>query len=363
MGLFKYLRKSFSQRNDAKRKIPYMFEKGNLRVREQLERKLKEAKNKTLILEAKVKSMGGGDTKLQDSIYESKPVKWSSHLSKFHFLQYVFKYRLLVPSLHVVIWLMKGRLVKHIDGERHNQFIKAVDTAWERAIKDWNAFYEVKKKKNNLRYLKQIVLTYLWYDTAYRNWIACFCAQLTKMVQETHRVDLDVFDKSWEKATYDWNVYCLRPHHDVKTDDGHEEWAKRYREEKWSMSNTLMRNIKALIITSAQESGEVQKFLQLFLSALASEVMEKCVVDDKIPHVFYTTNMGQMSLEGQQISLTPIYYKCYVQVNEMHEKQANGTTKKTNVLNPVVEQVNKVIIPKGVPFPRVEDMKPQGAKP
>lgn len=309
---FKQIFDSFFYKNLAKESIPELWQKGE------------------------------GDKPLNDSPYSRQGLTWRQHLREFHLLHYVFKYKILVPSLKLIEWLLKDQLIERIDSEKHNQYLRAIQVAWETASLDWMKFY-AKPIHETMNVLKSTGLTMMFNDTAYRNFAAIWSVCLTELIQEHRKVDLEIFDKSIERAIYHWNVYCLRQHRSSQ-DRGHDFHSHQSVQEDAYDSNASLRTIKKLVLTLAWNEGPVLKFLNLFMARLALEVQEKIALQGEINYLFYTRNLRQASS----------YYKMYEKVTEIPAMKDKPKTMKVDVL---VEPVNRRVLGKGRGFFEKEGWK------
>jgi len=126
------------------------------------------------------------------SIYGSKT--YGTEIKRFHWFHYVFKYKILVPILWLINWILDKKVTYKIPRGKHNHLIRLFDKVFDKSLREWTKYYLRGKKrlKNGklvpkkwkdylktdsvqlLLTLKKIAVTgYLW-DTAYREFANMF---------------------------------------------------------------------------------------------------------------------------------------------------------------------------------------------
>lgn len=119
------------------------------------------------------------------------------HIKKFHVIHYVFKYKYLVPLIRLGNKLLGKHIIKTIPQKDENRNILIFDKAFEKSLNLWYTRYLrntgppeqrgteeqwLKNAKGNeeLRSLKNYVITMYLYDTAYREFMNILLHELAK---------------------------------------------------------------------------------------------------------------------------------------------------------------------------------------
>lgn len=110
------------------------------------------------------------------NIYEKDGVTYKEHTKRYHFIHFVFKYKFLVPLIHLARKMFHKRLKSVIPAENHNRNIILFDKAYDKALEVWCTKYRGLKDTNDLssealRFMKDSVVTMALYDTAYREFL------------------------------------------------------------------------------------------------------------------------------------------------------------------------------------------------
>ena len=84
------------------------------------------------------KKMRNDNRKMPKNIYSGlDDGRVSTHIKRFHWTHYVFKYKFFVPLVKLAHWVMRKSIVKKIPKESYNQNIIIFDQAFEEALKKW----------------------------------------------------------------------------------------------------------------------------------------------------------------------------------------------------------------------------------
>jgi len=130
-------------------------------------------------------------------------ITFGAHSRKFHWIHFIVKNKIMLPILWFVHSTLRKYLVKDIDDEDHNRFLKMYNDAYEKSLTQWNVIHLrnhkhdqkgfkhwLKNKENHdssqhLRLLKEVCLTMAWYDTAYREFYNMLCINIAKEVNDS----------------------------------------------------------------------------------------------------------------------------------------------------------------------------------
>jgi len=148
------------------------------------------------------KNLSKSGQKMPKNIYGGKTFK--EHIKKFNFFHYAFKEFTLVP----LVLLFKRWFGKYMIGKvpkgYHNKSIKIFDEEFEKSIKEWTFRFlcgdSTKKQKKQtkikswftgqsqvvLRTLKELVLTGILHDTAYREFFVILLHNLANGMQKEY---------------------------------------------------------------------------------------------------------------------------------------------------------------------------------
>ena len=131
-----------------------------------------------------------------NNFYGKEPL--GQQLKRFHFIHYVFKYKLVVPIIIILKRVLGKRLVKKVSDEPQFDMVKQFETIWDESVLDWSEIYlnSLNKKKGReeyhrqfyrgqyrlqptgsiylLRTMKEIALTGMMNDDAYTEFITFF---------------------------------------------------------------------------------------------------------------------------------------------------------------------------------------------
>lgn len=152
------------------------------------------------------------------------------HQKNFWHVHYVFKYKLFLPLIRIMGRVMGKYLKKSVPDDPHNINIKLFKDSWDESVKKWAEEYMAKAYNNErgpewidkflkgysvqaLSVIRDLSITALLYDSAYRELFNIFAHTFTKNMS-TYHTDKGTRDKTGHlfftyQDIYDVDYYML----------------------------------------------------------------------------------------------------------------------------------------------------------
>lgn len=134
-----------------------------------------------------------------ENIYGNENDTIGNHLKRFHWVHFIFKYKLLLPSVAIFHKMMGKRLVKRVPDLPQYKYVKVLEKSIDEAVIDWyevflynttdrskpvSEYVKAAKDQYILKVFKEVALTVCCYDTAYMEMLPFLFSRITKNLQE-----------------------------------------------------------------------------------------------------------------------------------------------------------------------------------
>jgi hypothetical protein len=145
--------------------------------------------------------------KMPWNIYETGEVL-NRHMKKFHVFHYIIKYKIILPILLIIEWLMDKKVKIKYDDVWYNKNIKIFDEVFDDSLKTWNYSFRANTPRNNpkrlksigkirrnfdtnisnrsLKVIKKLTMRMYLLDTAYREFINIFMFKISQRMQKEY---------------------------------------------------------------------------------------------------------------------------------------------------------------------------------
>lgn len=139
---------------------------------------------------------------VKENPYTKDDMPLGKHVRRFHWIHYIWKYKIFVPFFKLArkFWYKTGNVrQEEITDSQFNDIERVFDKAFDKAIDKWIYHYiclqgKAKNREPTLEYInkykegynvqlletaKDVVKTYIHWDTAYKEWFIMFLDELT----------------------------------------------------------------------------------------------------------------------------------------------------------------------------------------